>query len=235
MLLAFIAGMLSTLSPCVLPLIPIVLTSAGTEHRLAPFSLAAGLALSFAAIGLFVATIGFSIGLDMGAFRTVGAALIIAMGTVLVLPRLQARFTAAAGPMSDRIWQRFGTFSTAGISGQFGVGVLLGAIWTPCVGPTLGAVSVMAGRGENIGAVTLMMLAFGVGTAVPLLVIGMLSREVLDQQCRWKAENGSWGASCPCRHTCTDRTRPGNSDGPDRNRAGLARLIDDLDMIAQQG
>lgn len=65
MLLSFFAGVLSILSPCVLPLVPVVLTGAIAEHRLAPLALAAGVALSFTAIGLFVATIGFSIGLDM--------------------------------------------------------------------------------------------------------------------------------------------------------------------------
>lgn len=63
MLLALLAGILSILSPCVLPLVPVVLTGAVAEHRLAPLALATGVALSFTAIGLFVATIGFSIGL----------------------------------------------------------------------------------------------------------------------------------------------------------------------------
>ena len=65
-LLAFLAGVLSTLSPCVLPLLPLVLSAAVSEHRFGPAALAAGLAASFVAIGLFVATIGFSIGLDAG-------------------------------------------------------------------------------------------------------------------------------------------------------------------------
>jgi len=67
--LAFLAGILSILSPCVLPLLPIVLGTAQAEHRLGPVALAAGLAVSFTAIGLFVATIGFAIGLDTDVFR----------------------------------------------------------------------------------------------------------------------------------------------------------------------
>jgi len=62
--LALLAGVLSVLSPCVLPLLPIVLGTAASQHRLGPAALAAGLALSFTAIGLFVATIGFAAGLD---------------------------------------------------------------------------------------------------------------------------------------------------------------------------
>ncbi|MGL4445177.1 MAG: cytochrome c biogenesis protein CcdA, partial [Alsobacter sp.] len=73
--LAGLAGILSTLSPCVLPLIPIVLGAAAAESRFGPLALAAGLAISFSAIGLFVATIGFAIGLDADLFRTTAALL----------------------------------------------------------------------------------------------------------------------------------------------------------------
>jgi cytochrome c biogenesis protein CcdA len=84
--LAFLAGTLSVLSPCVLPLLPIVLGTAATEHRFAPFALAPGLALSFVAIGLFVATAGFAIGLDADVFRVISAALLMAIGTLLRHP-----------------------------------------------------------------------------------------------------------------------------------------------------
>lgn len=183
MVLALLAGILSILSPCVLPLVPVVLTGAVAEHRLAPLALAAGVAMSFTAIGLFVATIGFSIGLDMTLFRTTAATLLIVVGVVLLVPRLQVGFASATGPVSNWTQNRFGGLSTSGISGQFGVGLLLGAVWTPCVGPTLGAASVMAARGENLAMVTLTMLAFGIGTALPLLLLSTLSREAL---IRWR-------------------------------------------------
>ncbi|MCA0046216.1 cytochrome c biogenesis CcdA family protein [Mesorhizobium sp. B283B1A] len=183
MLLALLAGVLSILSPCVLPLLPVVLTGAVAEHRLAPLALAAGVAVSFTAIGVFVATIGFSIGLDMTVFRTAAAVLLILVGAVLLVPRFQTQFATAAGPVSNWTQTRFGGFSTSGISGQFGVGLLLGAVWTPCVGPTLGAASIMAARGENLGMVVLTMLAFGIGTSLPLLALALMSREAL---LRWR-------------------------------------------------
>ena len=185
MLLAFLAGLLTTLSPCVLPLIPIVLAGAVAEHRLAPLALAAGLALSFTAIGLFVATIGFSMGLDLELFRKIAAALMLAVGVVLLVPRFQLQFATAAGPASNWAEQRFGQVSTSGIGGQFGVGLLLGAVWTPCVGPTLGAASLMAAKGENLCVVALTMFAFGLGTSLPLLALAMLSREAL---MRWRGK-----------------------------------------------
>jgi cytochrome c-type biogenesis protein len=181
--LALLAGILSTLSPCVLPLLPLVLGAAVSEHRLGPAALAAGLALSFVVIGLFVALFGFAIGLDLDVFRSVAAVLLIAIGGVLMLPRLQTRLAVAAGPVSNWAQSRAGGFSTSGVGGQFLLGLLLGAVWSPCVGPTLGAASLLAARGENIGEVALTMIAFGLGAALPLLVLGTLSREAL---MRWR-------------------------------------------------
>jgi cytochrome c-type biogenesis protein len=181
--LAFLAGLLSALSPCVLPLLPIVLGAAASEHRFGPAALAGGVALSFVAIGLFVATIGFSIGIDGDVFRTAAAIVMVAIGLVLAAPPLQVRLAAAGGPLSNWTEQRFGGFSSSGLGGQFGVGLLLGAVWSPCVGPTLGAASVLAARGENLGAVALTMAVFGIGAAAPLLILGMTSRQAM---ARWR-------------------------------------------------
>src|SRR5262245_39335238 len=99
--LALLAGVLSTLSPCVLPLVPIVLGAALGEHRYGPVALASGLALSFVAIGLFVATIGFAAGISQDLFRAGAAVLLIAAGLVLLMPRLQMQVAAAAAPVSS--------------------------------------------------------------------------------------------------------------------------------------
>jgi len=181
--LAFLAGVLSVLSPCVLPLLPIVLGTAQSEHRLGPVALASGLAVSFTLIGLFVATIGFAIGLDTDVFRAISALLLITVGVVLLVPRLQQQVAIAAGPMGSWVDDRLGGFSATSLWGQFGLGVLLGAVWVPCVGPTLGAASLLAAKGDNLGQVALTMLAFGVGAALPLMVLGFVSREAM---MRWR-------------------------------------------------
>lgn len=181
--LALLAGLLTALSPCVLPLIPIVIGTALGEHRFGPAALAAGLALSFTIIGLFVATVGFAAGLDQELFRSVAAVLLILVGGVLLVPRLQLQLAAAAGPVGNWAQAHAGGFSTHGLGGQFAVGLVLGAVWSPCVGPTLGAASVLAARAENLTSVALTMLAFGIGAALPLLAIGLMSREAL---ARWR-------------------------------------------------
>ena len=181
--LAFIAGVLSILSPCVLPLAPLVLGAAAGEHRLGPLALSAGVALSFTVIGLFVATIGFSIGLDGDVFRIAGAVVMVVFGAVLAAPPLQVRLAAAGGPLSNWVESRWGGFSPSGLTGQFGVGLLLGAVWSPCVGPTLGAASVLAARGESLGSVAATMAVFGIGAGLPLAALGFASRQAM---ARWR-------------------------------------------------
>src|ERR1700733_3072641 len=97
----FLAGLLSILSPCVLPLLPLVLGPAMARSRLGLPALAAGLVVSFVGIGLFVATIGFSVGLDGDVFRVLSALLLAALGVVLVSEGLQRRFAVAAGGIAN--------------------------------------------------------------------------------------------------------------------------------------
>jgi cytochrome c-type biogenesis protein len=190
--LAFLAGLVSIFSPCVLPLLPVVLATAVSKHRLGPVALAAGLGLSFLVLGLFVATLGFSLGLDSELFRTVAAVLLLAVGIVLVVPALQARLSFITAPLGNWMQQRYGGGAKDGLWGQFGVGVLLGAVWTPCIGPTLGAASVLAAQGRDLAQVALTMFVFAIGTALPLLLLGFVSREAL---MRWRGRMLATGAT----------------------------------------
>jgi cytochrome c biogenesis protein CcdA len=183
LILAFAAGVLSILSPCVLPILPVVLGAAASEHRWGPAALAAGLAVSFVIIGLFVATIGYSIGLDADRLRYLAALLMIAIGVVLLVPRLQAQLALAGAPLANWSDRHFGGSTRNGLAGQASAGVLLGAVWSPCVGPTLGAASILAAQGRDLGEVATTMLAFGLGAALPLATLGLLSREAV---LRWR-------------------------------------------------
>lgn len=179
--LAFAAGALTILSPCVVPLLPIVLSTAATKSKWGPLALGAGVVLSFITVGLFVALVGFSVGLDGGFFRSIAALILVFIGLVLFIPALQNRVSIVAAPFSAWAQERLGGFSSNGTVGQFGVGLLLGTVWSPCVGPTLGAASLLAAQGKDIFQVTLTMIAFAVGVGVPLVIIGLLSRNVLQK------------------------------------------------------
>jgi cytochrome c-type biogenesis protein len=177
--LAFAAGLLSILSPCVLPLVPIVLGTAIVAHPLGAVALAAGLSLSFTVLGLLLALVGFGLGIDAGMLRIAAAVIMIGLGVVLLVPSWQARLAAAGGPISDWADRRFGGAASSGLGGQFAIGLLLGAVWSPCVGPTLGAASLLASQGHDLLRVALTMAVFGIGAALPLILLGLLSRTTL--------------------------------------------------------
>jgi cytochrome c biogenesis protein CcdA len=193
--LAFVAGLLSVLSPCVLPLLPIILGAAASEHRLGPAALAGGVAISFVAIGLVLALAGFGAGIDGDSIRLAAALAMILIGVVLAVPALQVRLAAAGGPISDVVERRFGAVSTRGLQGQFALGLLLGAVWSPCVGPTLGAASVLAAQGHDLGRVGVTMALFGVGAGLPLIALGALSRRALLGWRERLMAGGKWAKS----------------------------------------
>ena len=190
---AFAAGILTIFSPCVLPILPILFGAATTQHRLGPAALAIGLATGFAAIGLFVATLGFSIGLDAGLFRTVSGGLLLLFGIILVVPQAQAAVQAGLAPIGNWANSRSSGVQGNGLAGQFGLGLLLGGVWSPCVGPTLGAASLLAAQGEALGMVAVTMLLFGIGAALPLLLIGTLGRQAMIRMRGGLGAAGRWG------------------------------------------
>ncbi|MBI4757150.1 MAG: cytochrome c biogenesis protein CcdA [Betaproteobacteria bacterium] len=177
--LSFAAGGLSTLSPCVLPLLPILLGTAVAAHRLGPVALAAGLTLSFTVVGVFVASLGIALGIDQTVLRNVAAGVLLGFGILLLSARLQERFAAAASGVSGAGQAMLSGVTLEGLPGQFLLGMLLGLVWSPCVGPTLGAAITLASQGESLAQVAVVMALFGLGAGLPLMALGFASREAM--------------------------------------------------------
>lgn len=177
--LAYVAGLLSTLSPCVLPLVPILIATAATAHALGPIGLALGLMLSFSLIGIFIATLGASLGIEQDTFRMAAAVILVGFGIVLVFPRFQERFASAASGLSSAGSDLLAKMRLDGLGGQFVVGLLLGVLWSPCVGPTLGAATTLASQGRDIAQIALLMMTFALGAGTPLVALGSLSRTAI--------------------------------------------------------
>ncbi len=177
--LGLLAGAATLLSPCVLPILPILLASALSRSRWGGVLLALGLSLSFAVTGTLVASLGASIGLDAGLLRRIAAALMVLFGLVMLLPHWQvvfSRLSASAGNAGQRA---LGTIKGEGLLSQFLIGLLLGLAWSPCVGPTLGAATTLAAQGRDLGHVALLMIVFGLGAGLPLALLSMLSDTAL--------------------------------------------------------
>jgi cytochrome c biogenesis protein CcdA len=177
--LGFVAGTLSTLSPCVLPLLPVLLASALQQHALGPLALAGGLSMSFAGVSLFTATLGLGVGLDASALRVIGAVLMLALGIVLLVPALQERFAEAAGPVTVWAGGLLQRQPSAGLGAQLLLGLVLGVVWAPCTGPTLGAAIGLAAQRQTLLQAAGVMTAFGFGASAPLLVLAYGSRQAV--------------------------------------------------------
>ncbi|ENZ74988.1 MULTISPECIES: cytochrome c biogenesis CcdA family protein [Ralstonia] len=172
----FLAGLLSTLSPCVLPLVPILLGSATSVHPRAPLALAGGLAISYATIGTALAWAGSALNIDAGVFRYAGAAVLGVLGMVLMSTSLQQRFAAATSGLGDAGNSLMSRVQPDGLWGQFVIGLVLGVVWSPCVGPTLGAAVVLAGQGSHLAQAASLMGVFGIGAALPVVALAYVSR-----------------------------------------------------------
>lgn len=182
--LALAAGVFGVLSPCVWPLVPVVTSSAAISGRSGPLYLAAGLSVSFALAGTLLTMLLVSTGMDPEVFRYVAALLLVGVALVLLVPALNTAATLALSRISARLGGRAAGARPRSAPGQFGVGALLGFVWLPCVGPTLGAAIALAAMGQDLFASFLVMLAYGVGTASILVVAGWASGELFT---RWRS------------------------------------------------
>lgn len=176
--LNFGAGILTALSPCVLPAIPLVVGSAAQQNKFAPIAIAGGLVASFTILGVLVAAFGFSVGIDADIIRKIAAILMILFGVALAVAQLQWVSQKLLGPAANLANGWIGEVHGGGLLKYFGMGLLLGAVWSPCVGPTLGAAVTLASQSGGLTEASLMMLVYGVGSALPLVGIAYGSRSV---------------------------------------------------------
>ncbi|MBD2841246.1 cytochrome c biogenesis CcdA family protein [Erythrobacter rubeus] len=180
--LSFVAGLVTILNPCVLPLVPILVASALGKSRFGPLALAGGLVTSFTLFGFTVIAFGYSLGINEQAVRVFAGAMLAAAGFILLVPQAQAALTAAAAPIANFGNQRLSQLSGDGAGGQYAIGLLLGIVWAPCVGPTLGVAIAAASQGENLLGSFLIFLIFGLGVAASVLTFAYGSRKALGER-----------------------------------------------------
>jgi cytochrome c-type biogenesis protein len=169
--LAFLAGILTILSPCVLPLAPIVIAGARARDARGPLALALGLSLAFGVGGGLLA----SLGIEFGAadwVRVVSAALLLGVGIVMIVPALSGASERWLAPVSNFAEALQSRLPAAGIAGQAATGMVLAFAWAPCAGPTLGAAFALAANGGSLLAAMTIMTAFALGAAGSLLIAG---------------------------------------------------------------
>ena len=176
--LAFLAGILGIMSPCVWPLVPVIMSSATTTGRSGPLFLALGLATAFAVAGTFLTLALLNLGLSPDGFRYVAAAMLILFAAMLLIKPLNQQVSLWLSRLTSGVNVNGEASSNAG---QFGIGMLLGLVWLPCVGPTLGAAIALASMGQDMGMAFIVMFSFGVGTAAALTAAAYASKALLNR------------------------------------------------------
>lgn len=171
LILGYVAGLLTLINPCVLPILPIVLATSLQASRGGPMALAGGMSVSFVALGLLVATSGRALGITEESVSNAAAVLMIIFGAVLLVPRFSAVFATATNALSARADNAVDDLPPDGLGGQFVGGMLLGAVWSPCIGPTLGGAIGLASQGGSVLAAGAIMVSFALGVTSIVLAL----------------------------------------------------------------
>lgn len=175
LIFAFLAGIVTVLSPCILPVLPIVLSNTAAEGRRRPLGVIAGFTASFSALTLTLAALVRALGLDPDLPRTAAAVLIVVLSAVLLVPALKDRFMLLAGRIASGAGgggrSPLGAGRRTGFWAGFLTGIGLGAVWTPCVGPIMASVIGAAISQSVDGASVAITAAYALGTSLPLFAV----------------------------------------------------------------
>lgn len=187
---AFLAGIVTILSPCILPVLPIVLSGGVSGGKKRPLGIVVGFIASFTFFTLFLTAIVRLTGIPPDVLRLISVVIIISFGLSLVVPKFQVLFERLIGKLSNIFSSRTTPQSETRqdfVSG-FLIGLSLGLVWTPCVGPILASVISLALTGSVTSTAFLITLAYATGTAIPMLAIVWGGRQLL-QKHPWLVAN----------------------------------------------
>ncbi|MCL7475463.1 MAG: cytochrome c biogenesis CcdA family protein [ANME-2 cluster archaeon] len=177
LIMAFVAGLITILTPCILPILPAVL--AGSQgSRLRPLYIVLGMSLSFTLMGGMISAVGSSI-VELGAYlRWFAIFFILGMGAVMfdedinnIYVRISSRVLEAARSILRPLTSRGPDIQGDGVLGGFALGSSLGFMWIPCVGPILGSVLLFASIKGNTEYGMLLLMVYSIGVGIPMLII----------------------------------------------------------------
>nr|AKQ03468.1 DipZ protein [uncultured Microgenomates bacterium Rifle_16ft_4_minimus_38077] len=175
---SFLAGIVTILSPCILPIAPIILSSSLGGGRRRPLGVVTGFILSFSVFTLFLTSLVRAVGISPEVLRSISIIIIFVFGASLLIPKFQIHL--------ERLFTKLASLTPnvsekSGFSGGLLIGVSVGLLWTPCVGPILGSVISLALTGTVTKVALLITLSYSVGTAIPMLAIVYGGRSLLNR------------------------------------------------------
>jgi len=186
-LFAFLAGVVTVLSPCILPLLPIILSSADGTGKQKPLGVVVGFVASFTFFTLFLSTIVRLSGIPAESLRFFSVIILAGFGVSLLIPQVQAQIEILFSRFANLVPS---TQNQTGFLGGLVIGLSLGLLWTPCVGPILASVISLAITGTVTAQAFLITLAYAVGTAIPMFMI-MLAGSTALKKAPWLLRNTS--------------------------------------------
>lgn len=171
-LFAFFAGIVTILSPCILPILPIVLSGSIGDGKRKPLGIITGFILSFTFFTLFLSAIVTSTNLSADNLRNISVVIILFFGISLLIPKFQV--------FLELLFSKFSNLSPKkqhpGFFGGVLIGISLGLIWTPCVGPILASVITLAATNSVNTLAIIITLSYAIGTALPMLAVMFMGR-----------------------------------------------------------
>jgi cytochrome c biogenesis protein CcdA/thiol-disulfide isomerase/thioredoxin len=168
--IGFVAGVITAVSPCVLPVLPIVLAGGASGGRRRPYAIVAGLVASFTVFTLSASALLSALGLPQDALRDIAIALLFVVAATLLVPRFGMLVEAPLSRLSRR--------PSGDLGGGFVLGASLGLVFVPCAGPVLATVSVLAAEHRVGIRLVALTLSYAVGVGAVLLLVALGGRRV---------------------------------------------------------
>ena len=176
--LSFIEGLALIASPCILPVLPLVLASSVEGGRRRPFGIILGFILAFTLFALLSRQLIIYLHIDLDYIKYISLSFLTLFGLVLLSEKLSLKFSALTENFAN-IGGNISAKAKKGFCSGIFIGILIGLVWTPCAGPILAAVLVQVIRQQsNLGALFLLS-AFALGAGIPMLIISLLGREII--------------------------------------------------------
>jgi len=176
--LAFLEGVALIVSPCILPVLPLVLAASAEGGRSRPYGIIIGFVLAFSLFAIAARELVVLLGIDLDLVKDVSLVLLALFGLVLISGKLSEKFSALTQGAAN-LGNDLAATRGEGLLGGIGIGALIGLVWTPCAGPILAAVLVQVIRQQSDLAGNLIILSFGLGAGVPMLVIALTGRNIM--------------------------------------------------------
>lgn len=176
--LAFLEGVALIISPCILPVLPLVLAASVDGGKRRPYGIIIGFVLAYSVFAIVARKLVALLGINLDIIKDVSLVLLALFGLVLLSSRLSEKFsewTQGAASFGNQLAAKGGAGLLSGVL----IGSLIGLVWTPCAGPILAAVLVQVIRQQSDWAGNLVIIAFGIGAGVPMLIIALAGRKIM--------------------------------------------------------